>query len=257
MIEIKKYKNINRLEQVWNKLSSSNSNLVPMAKFNFVKTFYNNLISKLMGLIKKNRTPVYYEVIEDSETKLILPCVIEKNQLSSLYTLDYYDCIFNENISAEKLIEYLESIVKFEGKKIVLKLLKDDGATFVKLKDLVEFESYNECVKINFSNSYEDYYSSLSKSARQNLRTAYNRANTDNLKFDFHIHFGKADKKTQKQLNKIYLNRRASRYHNMSGLKKFLFKISDRIADTCFSLDNSFYSCFDFFHFFLLLLDCN
>ena len=173
MIEIKKYKNINRLEQVWNKLSSSNSNLVPMAKFNFVKTFYNNLISKLMGLIKKNRVPVYYEVIEDGETKLILPCVIEKNQLSSLYTLDYYDCIFNENISAEKLIEYLESIVKYEGKKIVLKLLKDDGATFVKLKDLVEFESYNECVKINFSNSYEDYYSSLSKSARQNLRTAY------------------------------------------------------------------------------------
>jgi len=243
MIEIKKHKKMDDLEQVWKGLYNSCPSIVPMAEYEFVIMFNGGLVSKLSSFLNKKSKNVYYEVLDNNETVLILPCVIENNEIVSMYTLDYYDCIFKNDISAEKMFEYLKTISRFENKKLKMLRLKNDGATYGKLKNLVKFEDCNECVKINFSKDYEEYYSSLSKSARQNLRTAYNRANTDNLKFEFDIHFGKTSKKVQNQLNKIYLNRRASRYNNMSFIKKVLFKISDRIADVCFGLNSSFHAC--------------
>lgn len=243
MIKIVKHKNIDNLKDKWKTLYKSCTNIVPMASFDFVKIFTSDLASKLKKILKKDSVPVYFEVLEGNFTKLILPAICNGDNIESLYTLDYYDCIYDNNSTGEQVVKYLESISRYENKALIIKRLKDDGATYSKLKSLLEFEKHNECVKILFTDNYDEYYSSLSKSARQNLRTAYNRAKTDNLNFDYEIHFGKSNKKVQKQLNKIYLNRRSSRYNNMSGLKKMLFNLSDKIADVCFGLQDSFYAC--------------
>lgn len=45
------------------------------------------------------------------------------------------------------------------------------------------------CVEIMMQESYDAWYHSLSKSVRQNLRTSYNRANTDNKQIDVRIRY--------------------------------------------------------------------
>lgn len=241
MIEIIKHKNINKLEDKWKKLYSTSNKFVPMADFEFVKIFNNDLASKIFKL--RGKAPFYIELKEDGITKLILPVIHKDGGLETANTLDYFDCVFDAGITADKLLEYLQEIAKQENTTLTLKRMKDDTITYLTLKDIAKFEHYNECVKINFTDNYEEYYSALSKSARQNLRTAYNRAKTDGLSFDFEMHYGKQKNKLKKELNKIYLNRRVSRYNNMSPLKKLFYSASERIADVCFGLDKSFYSC--------------
>lgn len=43
-------------------------------------------------------------------------------------------------------------------------------------------------VAISFGNDFDDYFKGLSKSVRQNIRTAYNRLNTDGLSFSMHYY---------------------------------------------------------------------
>jgi CelD/BcsL family acetyltransferase involved in cellulose biosynthesis len=72
--------------------------------------------------------------------------------------------------------------------------------------------------------NYENYYSSLSKNARQNLRTAYNRLNRDGkvIEFKFNRHL------TNGQFNEImelYVKRHEQRYGiNTGSVKKWYLK---------------------------------
>ena len=147
MIEIIKHKKISSIKEKWQKLALKSDSTVPMMQFDFIEMFTSDIISKIRSLIKK--APSYIEVIDNNETVLIFPCLEEGEALVSLYTLDYFDCVFDNSISREQLLNYLNEISNKECKKIIIKRLKDDGATYKKLKDLVNFEPYNECVKIN------------------------------------------------------------------------------------------------------------
>lgn len=90
-------------------------------------------------------------------------------------------------------------------------------------------EDSNQNVNIFIGNTYEEYYSKLSKSTRQNIRTAYNRMNKDGLdyKFDFIINKPLGKEKLS-QIIDIYCERHSSRYNvKTSKLKKFYLKHFD------------------------------
>ena len=64
----------------------------------------------------------------------------------------------------------------------------------------------NAIIKLNNYKSHQDYISHLSKNARQNLRTAYNRLNRDNLANSINIS-NKVDYSELKAIMGLYENR--------------------------------------------------
>ena len=239
MFSYKIFTNIKDVEKDWLALQANNKNLDAMAEFEFVKTYFSGISNKIRSVISKNKRNVFLEVFEDDKPVLIAPVVVGENIVSS-YTVDYYDIVSSDKTSGKTLLEALQFVAKNEGKEICVKRLKSGKSTHSKLADLVEFSSCANCVKISYTENYDDYYSSMSKHARQNLRTAYNRLKTDGVQLDFEFVLGKTDKSVAKKLNKIYLGRRASKYKNMNLLKRLVYLVDEPISRVCFGLENSF-----------------
>ena len=66
----------------------------------------------------------------------------------------------------------------------------ESSVLYTALKDEVEISRTLNNVCINFGDDFEAYNKSLSKSTRQNLRTAYNRLNTDGKSLEFKVMVG-------------------------------------------------------------------
>lgn len=171
---------------------------------------------------------------------MILSAEVKNDCIESIYTLDFFDVVSFADIDGKVLYEALLEISKQEQKPVVIKRLKTNSSAFNKLKSYVKFEDDSACVKIDYSADYEAYYGSLSKHARQNLRTAYNRLKTDNLEYKFEFIEGRVSSKLASKLKGLYLNRRAKKYSNMSIVKKLIYKIDEPISKVCFNLKNSF-----------------
>ena len=246
MIEIRKTNNINQLKNDWQKIYDNNTSLVNNASFEFVKTFVCTFKSRLKSLLKPASRPVFYYFVEDGKTIMILPANIKNNEIHSLYTLDYFDIPADKEIDGKKILDCLTLLAKQENKPVYIERLNKKYSTYNKMNGLVEFLPHTPCVEINFNENYDDYYNSLSKHARQNLRTAYNRAKTDNYEITFATYNGQLDTKLAKKLQKIYLNRRVGKYKNMNFIKKMLFSISDPIKNVCFNRDDNFTSVISF-----------
>lgn len=239
---VKKFNSIKKVEKDWRDLQKNNNKVDPMCKFEFVKKFESGIVNKIKKIVNKRSSPIYYEVFDRDKPVLILPAEVIDGNIESLYTLDFFDIISGKDVTESQVFEALKKIADQEQKPVVIKRFRENFNTYSKLASLVEFEPYNSCVKIDYTKDYDKYYSSLSKHARQNLRTAYNRLATDGKDFSFLFCFGKTNKKLASKLKDIYINRRASKYNNMNFFKKLLYKIDEPISNVCFELDNSFSS---------------
>ena len=241
MLRVEKYKNIQKLEKIWIEMQGENSNLDAMAEYEFVKMFRSGISNKIKALIKPSKGGDSFYCVFDNDTPiLILAAAVKDDCIESVYTLDFFDVVTTKEIDERLVYDALLEISKTEQKPIVLRNLKEGKNTHSKLEKFVKFEDDSDCVKIEYTRDYDAYYSSLSKHARQNLRTAYNRLKTDGLEYRFEFIDGKTDKKLASKLKNLYLNRRAKKYSNMDFLKMLIYKIDEPISKVCFNLENSF-----------------
>ncbi|MCR4662598.1 MAG: GNAT family N-acetyltransferase [Endomicrobiaceae bacterium] len=138
---------------------------------------------------------------------------------------DYVDVIYNT--TEESVLRFafnlLFSELKKEGfEKLYFKFIPDN----LSCKTLKEYKNfyYMESVKsvnVNFI-SWDTYFSGLSKSQRQNIRTAYNRLNRENKSFSF-LSTTNNQQATAlyNKCFKLYMKRQATKYG--AGLKELLF----------------------------------
>lgn len=112
-------------------------------------------------------------------------------------------------------------------------LLKQFGSIeFQKIDErspLVNFARNNVTVSnnvaIHFGNNYDDWFKSLSSSVRQNIRTAYNRLNKDNLALETRIVTDRNDGYPLNHIIDLYCRRHNERYGvKTSVLKKWFLK---------------------------------
>lgn len=239
---VKKYKNIKNVKSDWLKFQSENENIDPMCHYEFVKKFKSGITNKIKNIWNKKSAPIYYEVYNEDKPILIFPAEEIGDKIESLYTLDFFDIVCGKDVNKFWIYEAIKEIATLENKNVVIKRFRENNNTFLKLADFVAIEPFDKCVKIDYTEDYDNYYASLSKHARQNLRTAYNRLVTDGKKYEFSFYFGKLNGKDANKLKDIYLNRRVSKYNNMNFLKKLVFKIDEPISNVCFGLNNSFTS---------------
>lgn len=210
-MKIKKFRNITKIKSTWEHLYNSNPNVTPF------QSYESNYLYYKVFRYNKNRfycSPVFFLAEENSQI-VIVPLIINNIKkiiydFSSLSPIDYYDIITSPNVTHTFVKEVLESIFSiYSSYQIQFSHINENSLIY---KSIGHLNNKKEiCVKINFtSNEYECYYASLSKHMRQNLRTAYNRINKDNISYHlkkYDLTIGNPDKEIWYKCQKMYEDR--------------------------------------------------
>ena len=248
MIEIRNHKNIFSLRKKWQAIETE-GNVHVYQTFFYQSRVYMRLP---LYLIPKRQIPVYFEICENDETKMIIPLckTLFQNKYESLGNfngLPFYDFVYSGAISEEQLICYVRSFLEYlKGSYVYIHKMDERGFTYQALQKngLCSERTQENYVNIAFGNSYEEYFNGLSKNARQNIRKAYNHLKTDLLNMKFKIIYG--EKIQQKLLNEsidIYCDRHLSRYHEKtSKLKRFYLKYFDFSTECLKKHRNNFWA---------------
>lgn len=143
---------------------------------------------------------------------------------------DYYDLIyFCNEVKTEHINELLKGIEQRYPESPFTFMQVPEGSPLAMWAKENGYEPYftNECAEISFSGTYEDYFSSLSKSVRQNIRTAKNRLAKDNSEASIQIYNGQAISNADiKELLLLYESRRKTK-NNFNGLAKVKYRINE------------------------------
>lgn len=154
-----------------------------------------------------------------------------------------YDSSIGDDILKEALTALFFYIENSEKKSTVLfDWLPNDTKTKVALERLSEdniikytFEAIdNVRIPIYKYHSWDDYFKSLSKSVRQNIRTSYNRLKRDNHSLTLNLYFGNKElpKNVINKSLSLYLKGQKTRYNNY-GLSHWIhFKYLHYVSKT-------------------------
>ena len=241
-MQIKIWKNLKDVEKEYKDLYNNNKNLDEFQSFEYLNN--RQKIMKFQHIVYRTKI-LYYGVYGDnSDDKLILilPVQIFNNCIKPLSTLDSLDILYNVNCSEEEIEKAFNLLLNIFDKPVIFENVTEFSKLYslLLLNSNVEKIKETECGKIKFGNSHEEYFASLSKGNRQNIRTAYNRLDKDGKTFKFNCSFGLTDKKLYKVLRKNYIKRYQEKNGNASKLKKFLINFYEPISKLCAKSSNGF-----------------
>ena len=191
----------------------------------------SEMLENVLGFryLLKCQTKVRSFVVQEENTDLVLIHTRIKNGvcylLGSLECFDYVDCIYGD-ISLQKLTEAFETFFDFLRKNSIhmfcVRFIDAKSQTYAAIKSIVEerellSEDDVENVAVLLEEeAYDDYFSSLTKHAKQNIRTAYNRISTDQKSYECKLYVCGGGKTEKRQLHKecmrVYQERLQNRY---------------------------------------------
>lgn len=188
----------------------------------------SEMLENVLGFryLLKCQTKVRSFVLQEENTDLVLIHTRIKNGvcylLGSLECFDYVDCIYGD-ISLQKLTEAFETFFDFLKRNSIhvfcVRFIDAKSKTYAAIKSIVEerellSEADVENVAVQLEEeTYDNYFSSLTKHAKQNIRTAYNRMSTDQKVYECKFYGGGTEKRQlHKECMKVYQGRLQSRY---------------------------------------------
>lgn len=131
---------------------------------------------------------------------------------------DYYDVLSTPTVTPEQLrtmFQQIEKDYQAIGTKFIH--IKASSLIYQAIEGLpgVELSSL-DCVAIQLPDTYDIYFQHLTKSVRQNIRTAYNRASKNNVNYQLQV-FSKAESAciNWKHLKELYQKRNHFRKQKM------------------------------------------
>ena len=198
----------------------------------------------------------YVELLEDGQTQMILPVCKYRgtNRYCSVGQFNgyqVYDFIYSREMTPEKMRQGLLFVLKkLNVEQLSLRNVPNDSVLYSCLRELETFEGYqltwasNDNVCVDTELDYDAWHSKLSKSTRQNLRTAYNRMNTDGVSMRFEIRRGEKMKSdVLDAIIELYCKRHSARYQvETSSLKKLYLKYLDFSTACLRSHPDNFYA---------------
>lgn len=185
---LKEYKfNDAKLKTIWNSFYMGNSFLFPYQSYTYNSISYQCFRFQTSRLKEKYYFYIYYD---ESKPKLIMPLMLKKGvfyifgDFESVGALDF---VYPQNISAKDFDNAFKELRQIHKEKLCLNHINEKSrlSDYIRSNELSHDGKFREtgsqiCVKIQFE-EYGNYYKSLSKSNRQNLRTSYNRLEKDGL----------------------------------------------------------------------------
>lgn len=257
-LEIKYYDKLEDVANIWKEIfiKSSLSYFCSVAWHNVVLSLFQKT-----QLTKKINQLKYFTVTSKAtgEVELLgffyITSFLGKKKLRFTHLMnfsDYYDFIYKEDFDFDLIPEIVEIIADdFKAEEIQINHLNPASRILEPLQNNKNYQlSSLKCVAVHLEDDYETYLKTLSKSVRQNLRTAHNRVNKKGLNFDCRILTNKdkneidfqmlkdlyAQRNQQKNREKVYWKTKIHKFLDYGfSREKDMFEIS-KIKDTDFTL---------------------
>lgn len=238
--------------QEFDKLKSAWKNLEKGTEMTWFQTYdWYKIVNKHFMDEKKKapfRSGTYVLLSDDNDGKplMIAPIQIVKKSfyfkgiglMKGFYFIgrqgfsDYLNFIYNDYKD-----EYLRTILEY--------LSKTYGMTYCRFENVSErvssYKSLNEnygadrvdslCLRLPLENTFEDYKKILSKSMRQNIRTANNRSERDGFKFTYRI-LNHIDSVTADKLNEVRNQRLGKKQNDTRNALSIQARIYTKCRDT-------------------------
>lgn len=223
-MNFKCYNSIFSIKKYWNIINYSRDNLCVYQTYEFNKMLYISRRTSINNIISNNTKTIFIVGFDGDIPCCIAPLIINMNK-QEVYLLGYgtnagyLDFIYNKHIESFRIMELLKKCLKIlPGYKFKFTDLNETSELFLILKNINVKINNMECYAIKLEDSYNVYYRGLSKSTRQNIRTIYNRLDTDNMNYCLTIYSKEKamSLSTLRKLNKIYRKRHSEWYKRES-----------------------------------------
>lgn len=189
-IQMRTYHSIRAVKKHWEALLAGKMEEVsPYIRYDFQRLFSR---CERLKMWKKRQRAAIFVFYSENKPIAILPMKTGKcGSRRVLYFLadrtivGELDGIFSPDLSEEQFTECMEIFCEaVRGDQIVFNKLSEHSRLYQYFCERAE-KTEIVCVNIPFAEGYEPYYHALRKSVRQNIRTAYNRLNTDGKSLTF------------------------------------------------------------------------
>lgn len=204
----------------------------------------NSVVRKRLCVyaLKEKYSARYLELQEDGKTLMILPICRYKGtnnycSLGNFNGFQVYDFVYVQEMTLEKMRHCLNFVLeKLQASKLSLYNVPEHSLLYQCVtqgeglgKGYTITCQSNDNVCIDTENDYELWHGKLSKSTRQNIRTAYNRMKTDEISLRFEYYRGEKLKRgLLDQLIALYCKRHEERYGvQTSSVKKLYLRYLD------------------------------
>lgn len=228
-------------KETWNSLYNSNGSISPYMSYEFQRIYKQNLWAGEKRLGAKYEV---YMAIDDQKELCVIPMIkkgIYYYIAGDLCATGALDFIYDSNLCVEYMLAILNELRKTLNGKIILNKIPEETVLGHAL--LLSDYKKETCVSIKFPSDYEDYFKSLSKSVRQNIRTAKNRMNRENKKYEFSVRMGGIERDTNKEIMLLYNQRSAERQNRkIHPIIRFVRENFNPITKCSLELDNAFLS---------------
>lgn len=212
MIKIKRI-SFRQAGKVWNELYSANSSSSPYMDYDFQKIYKQRL---WFGKSRLGCKYVCLMAVDDSLPCCIIPLIKKKKDYyiaGDLCATGSLDFIYSDEMTEEKLGNIINKLVEYIGGEGHLHLNKVNQSSL--LYNVISDKKLSEtvCVKICYNNDYDEYFSGLSKSVKQNIRTAKNRMTRENKEWRMEFYAGGIPSSVYKSTMEVYSKRVEEREH--------------------------------------------
>ena len=217
-----------KIKKAWHTMETDES-VSPYLYFNFMKYVWWQT-----KLFTKFRPIVYYAINDSGDVIMIAPMKLDIisgkiDTLGNKLMCDITDFLYQKGLTKDFRRECVLKLRQFIGQPFFLSRLLSDSETLAYLKPYSSLVGSHGCVDIYLQSDYESHFKQLSKSVRQNIRTAYNRMQKDGINLDFHFYVGGKNipKSAKNDSKRCYLKRQLEAYtHALSLTAKVKFFLS-------------------------------
>ena len=215
MIEIKETNNYLDIREQWEKLCENNEDISYYQSIEAMDLLWENL--KPYRFIHRIN-PRFFLFYKNNEIIMILPVFkrwLSKECVGYGYKagFGYIGAVYIDNIGNDLLLECFSLLRSIKNIRITINRVKAETSLGMCLKEYGGEVSEEGYTVIDMPDNYNDYYNSLSKHMKQNLRTAYNRLKTDKCEYTFEcIPYSQMKSEQSKELEKLYIDRQIYKY---------------------------------------------
>ena len=238
MIELKRCP-FGKLRDIWLSLESDNPNLTAYQSYALSERVLKTYIP--YRIINRENPFFLTACTEDGDVLAIIPLATSKDGIVSFgysQSMPVYDIIWKKDADGKLMEQCLDKLIE-SYPNIIFNRIRKDTALYDYLS--ARYESvWCDNVAIDVKDTRDEWYNGLSKSNRQNIRTAYNRARTDNIPFEFRLAPGKDITSSEaSKIMDIYVNRRKGFSDGLSKPKELMIRHCHYNTSAMRTLDSS------------------
>ena len=237
-----------QVEKEWRDFYSTSRNISPYMSYDFQRIYKRQLWASIHTL---RASYVVYKAYENKQLLAIIPMIKIGNRLyiaGDFRATGYLDFLYSNDLTDDQLRCLIKEFISFMKKyKIHFNKINQSSRLFGVLSELCHMDNSSfkrgTCVNISFGESYDDYFSQLSKSTRQNIRTAHNRLNREGKSVSIETHIGLAiDRIANTELMRLYQKRSSERSGKTNKVVQFFQERFNPLTLSLNQSDNSFIS---------------